>query len=57
MDNADLTAHVVEQEDLILQLDNTFADGNAARRRGYLRRGLPRLCAEADRIRSKRREA
>jgi len=52
-----LTKRSVELEDLILQLDGTFADLDAARRKGYLRRDLPRLRAEADRIRQERREA
>lgn len=56
MDDADLTARIVELEELILQLDSTFADFDAARRKGYLRREMPRLRAEADRIRQKRRD-
>lgn len=55
VDRTDLTARVVELEDLILQLDSTFADLDAARRKGYLRRDLPRLRVEAGRIRQKRR--
>ncbi len=50
------TARIVELEDLILQLDSTFADLPVADRKGYLRRDLPRLHAEADRIRQERRE-
>lgn len=57
MDSTDLAARVAELEDLILQLDSTFADLDTARRKGYLRSDLPRLRAEADRIRQKRREA
>ena len=49
-------SRLVELEDLILQLDSTFADLESARRKGYLRRDLPRLRAEADRIRQERRE-
>lgn len=52
-----ITERIVELEDLILQLDSTFADLGAARRKGSLRRDLPRLRAEADRIRRDRREA
>mgnify|MGYP001248686561 CR=1 FL=1 len=52
-----LTERIVELEDLVLQLDSTFADLDAARRKGYLRRDLPRLRAEADRIHKERREA
>lgn len=52
-----LVIRIVELEDLILQLDGTFADIETARRKGYLRRDLPKLHAEADRIRDKRREA
>lgn len=52
-----LAIRLVELEDLIIQLDSTFADIVAARRWGYLRRDLPKLRAEADRIRAKRREA
>ena len=48
------TARIVELEDLILQLDSTFADLPVADRKGYLRRDLPRLHAEADRIRQER---
>jgi hypothetical protein len=48
---------IVEFEDLIFQLDSTFADLDAARRKGYLRRDLPRLRAEADRMRNEWREA
>ena len=57
VDDADLNARVIELEDLILQLDSTFADLDAARSKGYLRRDMPRLRAEADLIRQKRREA
>lgn len=52
----DLTARLIELEDLILQLDSTFADLEAAAHKGYLLRDLPRLRAEADRIREKRRD-
>jgi len=52
-----ITERIVELEDLILQLDSTFADLPVADRKGYLRRDLPRLRAEADRIRKERREA
>lgn len=55
--DADLTARIVELENLILQLYSTFADLDAARRKGYLRRDTPRLRVEADRIRAKRKEA
>ena len=57
MDNTDLTARIAELEDLILQLDSTFADIETARRKGYLQRAMPRLRAEADRIRAEHREA
>ena len=57
MDNTDLTARIAELEDLILQLDSTFADIETARRKGYLQRDMPRLRAEADRIRAEHREA
>lgn len=57
MTTSQLTERIVELEDLILQLDSTFADLDAARRKGYLRRDLPRLRTEADRIRKERREA
>ncbi|MVA95648.1 hypothetical protein GN330_00065 [Nitratireductor sp. CAU 1489] len=56
MDDVDLTARIVELEELILQLDSPFADLDAARRKGYLRRDMPRLRAEADRIRQTRQE-
>ncbi|MEP2085059.1 MAG: hypothetical protein ABJP87_04455 [Bauldia litoralis] len=45
---------IKELEDLILQLDSTFADIETARRKGYLRRDMPKLRAEADRIRKER---
>jgi len=51
-----LRSRIVELEDLILQLDATFADIDAARRKGYLARDLPRLRTEADRIRQQRRQ-
>ena len=57
MTNSQFTKRIVELEDLILQLDSTFADRDAARRKEYLRRDLPRLRAEADRIRNERPEA
>jgi hypothetical protein len=41
-------------EDLILTLDGTFSDIEASRRKGYLRRDMPILHAEADAIRAKR---
>lgn len=56
MGRADPAIRVVELEDLILQLDSTFADLDVARRKGYLQRDMPRLRAEADRIRAERRE-
>lgn len=43
-------------EDLILTLDSTFSDIEAARRKGYLRRDIPILHKQADEIRAKRRE-
>ena len=52
-----LAARLTELEDLILQLDSTFADIDVARRKGYLRRDLPKLRAAADHIRSDRKEA
>ena len=57
MENADFRTRIAELEDLILQLDSTFADIETARRKGYLRRDMPRLRAEADRIRAEHREA
>lgn len=57
MTTTQLTERIVELEDLILQLDSTFADLPVADRKGYLRRDLPRLRTEADRIRKERREA
>ena len=44
-----------ELEDLILQLDSTFADLETAKRKGYLTRDLPRLRQEANRINAERR--
>ena len=44
-------------ESLIVQLDATFADMGAARRKGYLRRDLALLRAEADKILAARRMA
>jgi hypothetical protein len=44
---SELARRVVELEDLILQLDSTFADLESAHRKEYLRRDLPRLRAEA----------
>lgn len=51
MDDA---ARLTRLEDLILQLDSTFADLEAAKRKGYLTRDLPLLKAEADDIRRRR---
>jgi len=51
-----LRSRIVELEDFILQLDANFADFDTARRKGYLARDLPRLQAEADRIRQQRRQ-
>lgn len=48
---------IEELEDLILQLDSTFADIETARHKGYMARDMPRLRAESDRIRRERREA
>lgn len=45
---------IIGLEDLILQLDSTFADIETARRKGYLRRDMPKLRAAADRIRKQR---
>lgn len=56
MDNTDLRTRIAELEDLILQLDSTLSDIETARRKGYLRRDMPRLRAEADRIRAEHRE-
>jgi hypothetical protein len=53
---AQLAARLIELEDLILQLDSTFADIETARRKGYMARDMPRLRAEADHIRQERRE-
>ena len=44
-------------ESLIVQLDATFAEMDAARRKGYLRRDLALLRAEADKILAVRRMA
>jgi hypothetical protein len=44
-----------EYEDLLLQLDSTLADMEAAKRKGYLARDLPLLRATADAIRARRR--
>ncbi len=44
-----------ELEDLIVQLDATFSDMEAARRKGYLTRDLKRLRDEANRIYAERR--
>ena len=41
-------------EDLIVQLDATFSDVEAARRKGYLARDMPLLHKEADAIRAGR---
>ena len=41
---------IAELESLIVQLDATFSDMAAARRKGYLRRDLALLRAEADKI-------
>jgi len=41
-------------EDLILQLDATFSDLEAAKRKGYLFRDMPLLHRAADGIRTKR---
>lgn len=43
-----------EYEDLLLQLDSTFADLEAAKRKGYLLRDLPILKRTADDIRRRR---
>lgn len=47
--------YVKSLEDLILQLDSTLADMEAAKRKGYLQRDLPVLRATAERIRRQRR--
>ena len=52
MDDA---ARLAKLEDLILQLDSTLADIEAAKRKGYLTRDLPLLKAAADEIRTRRR--
>ena len=54
--NASGDQHLVDLEDLIIQLDSTFADLESSRRKGYLSRDLKRLREEADRIHAKRRE-
>jgi len=46
--------YVKRLEDLILQLDATFSDLEAARRKGYLVRDMPLLHKEADGIRARR---
>jgi hypothetical protein len=47
-------AYVKRLEDLIMQLDATFSDLEAARRKGYLARDMPILHKEADAIRAGR---
>lgn len=47
-------AYVKRLEDLIVQLDATFSDLEAARRKGYLARDMPLLHKEADAIRASR---
>jgi hypothetical protein len=44
-----------EYEDLLLALDGTLADMEAAKRKGYLARDLPLLRNAADAIRDRRR--
>jgi hypothetical protein len=44
-----------EYEDLLLALDGTLADMEAAKRKGYFARDLPLLRAAADDIRDRRR--
>ena len=46
---------IADLEILIVQLDATFADMEAARRKGYLTRDLAVLRAEADKILDARR--
>ena len=46
---------IAELENLVVQLDATFSDMQAARRKGYLRRDLALLRAEADQILAGRR--
>ena len=48
---------IAELETLIVQLDATFSDMEAARRKGYLRRDLALLRAESDKILAGRRMA
>ena len=47
-------AYVKRLEDLIVQLDATFCDLEAAGRKGYLTRDMPSLHKEADGIRANR---
>lgn len=48
-------AYVKKLEDLILQLDSTFSDIEAATRKGYMARDMPVLHRTADAIRDRRR--
>jgi hypothetical protein len=47
-------AYVRRLEDLIVHLDATLSDMEAAERKGYLTRDMPALHREADRIRGSR---
>lgn len=47
--------YVKELEDLIIQLDATFSDLDAAVRKGYLQRDMPKLHKRADAIRANRK--
>jgi hypothetical protein len=51
----DTAQRMNEYEDLLLQLDSTFSDLEAAKRKGYLQRDLPLLKKTADDIRDRRR--
>ena len=53
---ADIIARLIELEDLIVQLDCTFADLATSERKGYLSRDAAKVRAEAERIRVTRRQ-
>jgi hypothetical protein len=52
----DIATRLAELEDLIVQLDCTFADLATSERNGYLSHDVAKVHAEAERIRVARRQ-